>query len=115
MNEIINTLNFKYKILNNKLIIYKNFTNEKLKELLNKYSYDYVLDTLINYIETKEQDKKRKNLLGTSILNNFKNIVNNNKNIENNEIDIYYTNKSEVKELLKKLDETTIKKHLKLQ
>lgn len=116
--DIINNLSFKYKIIDNKLIIYKNFTTKELNELYKKYTYNEILDTLIEFIETTKKDYKRQNLLGTSILKNFKKCNKNieNGNIENNlyNVDLYYTDFKDVEHLLNKINENYIINELQL-
>jgi len=106
-------LNFKFKIIQDKLILYKEFSTQELYNLLQETKDIYYIYNLLN--EFGEQvaagNEKVKNLILTALLKNLNKcikLIENNDISDNFEVNIYYTNYEEVKSYLDNLNKEDI-------
>ena len=111
--DIQQKLNFKFKLIEDKLILYKEFTTQDLYNLLKETGDIYYIYNLLNDFgeQVANGNEKVKNLILTALLKNLnKNIqlIENNDISDNYEVNIYYTNYNEVKEYLNNLEKEDI-------
>ena len=113
MMDIKEKLDFNFKIIEDKLIIYKEFPTSKLYNLLLEVrDLEYVYNKLNEYGEkVAGGNEKIKNLILTALLKNYNNAIEKIENGEINdkyEVNIYYTNYEEVEHLLNKINKKDI-------